>query len=558
MADLPYWFFTRPHRKLIRVPKTVAAFAGVAGGGPWRGEVEVQKAFEDQLVALDLKRGGDYTERAYGRGGGGGRTHAALLYSLGLYYLHVPGPGLPEEVHLTLAGKALVDREDALPVLRKQVLSHQFPSPYSMGVGVNERFRLRPFVFLLKLLRSPLTDGFLTDEEIAACIIGEAVSHSDREVQRIAEDVVRFRETGVRSLPPDFADRMRPPRSRRPSTAADLIGGSLKDVANTAAQWLRFTGFAVSVPGAEVGSDARTVTALNSELADEIDAAVDYWGRKPLLTVLPDLHDSYHRSEADKAFQRTYGVKAGMVRDNRSLRDVRGQSEAMRIRGLVSAALSHLFAAELVTEATPSVVDAVVRHTGLARAVVEESIIELLGGPERAVDAFLDRYEQMAFSGNDEAIGFEKATREVFEKVFGFQARHVGQGGTVPDVEVWTDGWGGIVDTKAYAAYDLPQDHQLRMITNYVPAYVAGVGGETLRFFLYVSGGFAPSFNAKLRTVIERSGMAGAGIAIQAWRHLIREYPKSSLTSDDVLALWTSGREITVADVRRRLDQGRS
>ena len=52
MADLPYWVFTRPHRKLIRVPKTVAAFAGVAGGGPWRGEVEVQKAFEDQLVAL--------------------------------------------------------------------------------------------------------------------------------------------------------------------------------------------------------------------------------------------------------------------------------------------------------------------------------------------------------------------------------------------------------------------------------------------------------------------------------------------------------------------------
>ncbi|MEX3566593.1 restriction endonuclease FokI C-terminal domain-containing protein [Micrococcus endophyticus] len=556
MRELPYWFFTRPHRKLIRVPKTLAAFAGVAGGRQWKGEVAVQKAFEDQLVALDLKRAGDYTERAFGRGGGGGRTHAALLYSLGLYFVHKPAPDMPEEVHLTLAGQALVDQEDALPVLRKQVMSHQFPSPYSMGVGVKDEFRIRPFVFLLKLLRSPQTRGYLTDKEIAACVIGEAKSHSDREVQRIADSIVRFRDEGLAALPDGFEERMQPPGSRGHKSAEELISSSLKDIANTAVQWLRFTGFAVPVPGADYGSDARTVTALNVDLEDEIRSALAEWDRKPLITVLWGLQDPFNRAQTEMAFQRTYGVKAGMVRDNRRIGEIRGMSEHLRTRGLVSAALSHLYATELVTESDPAVVEAVVQHTGLQRDVVEAAVADLLGDSSRGVDSFLDRYEQMAFSGNDEAINFEKATREVLSKVFGLQARHVGQRGTVPDVEVWAEDWAGIIDTKAYAAYDLPQDHQLRMITNYIPAYADGVEERPLRFFMYVSGGFARSFTAKLQTVVDRSGSSGSGIAIQAWRHLIRAYPDSRLTHRDLLELWSCGREISVADVQERLERG--
>uniref|UniRef100_UPI001C931969 hypothetical protein n=1 Tax=Staphylococcus epidermidis TaxID=1282 RepID=UPI001C931969 len=93
-------------------------------------------------------------------------------------------------------------------------------------------------------------------------------------------------------------------------------------------------------------------------------------------------------------------------------------------------------------------------------------------------------------------------------------SRHVGQTGTVPDVEVWSETWGGIIDTKAYAAYDLPHDHQLRMHADYVPDYAGGVQGKPPEFFLYVSGGFTPNFNAKLRNVIARAGTAGSGMAI--------------------------------------------
>lgn len=554
MGSIQNWFFTRPHRKLIRVPKTLATFAGVASGQAWTGQRETHMAFEDQLELHDLKSPGDHTERAAGRGGSGGRTHAQLLYQLGLFFLHREDETAEEEVHLTLAGQGLVDQEDALPILRKQVMAQQFPSAYSNARGVDRKFKLRPFVLLLKLLKHPLLDGYLSDADIAACVIGEAVSHSDREAQRIAEQIVDFRSRGVDALPLDFATRMKPARTRGNPTAEKLIDTSLKDIANTAVQWLRYTGYAVPAPGQDFDTDIKTVTALNPDMLDEVDGAIEEWSRRPLIRLhVPTDGDRFARQEAAKAFQRTYGVKVGMVRDGRTIRDLQSRSQTERLTGLVSAAMTHLYATRLVTEASPEIVDAVMGHTGLPADTVRNALASLIGSPAAGASRFLDRYEAMAFSGNDEAINFEKATREVFERFFGAEARHVGQGGTVPDVEVWTDNWSAIVDTKAYAAYDLPQDHQLRMITNYVPRYRAGIVNRPLAFFLYISGGFASSFNAKVGTVVHRSSCPGSGIAIRQWRKLISEFPASGRTVDELRELFTLGREVTSTDIEQFL-----
>lgn len=555
MAALPYWWMTRPHRKLIRIPKSLAAFAGVAAGQGWSGNRDLQIEFETRLEQLDLKSRGDHTERAVGRGGSGGRTHAQLLYSLGLFFYHRGTAEADEEVHLTLAGQALVDQEDALPILRKQVLAYQFPSAYSVSssVNVDRKFKLRPFVLLLKLLRHPDLGGYLTDREIAACVTGYAESHSDREANRIAERIQRYRDYGAVSLDPDFAQKMKPPRTRAQLSAEELINTSLKDIANTAAQWIRYTGFAAPASGEDYGAEDKTVTALNPAMEDEIDAAIAEWSSKPLLKMHEPQGDKFAAQEAAKAFQRTYGVKAGMVKDQRTIRDIRGKSETDRTLGLVSASLTHLYATQIVTEPTDEIIDAVVNHSGLDRATVAKALTGLISSPAAGVSAFLDRYEQMAFSGTDEAINFEKATEQVLAQTFGLGSRHVGQTGTVPDVEVWSEHWGGIIDTKAYAAYDLPSDHQLRMHANYVPRYAGGVQGKPLEFFMYVSGGFAPRFNSKLHRVMAKAETAGSGIAIQPWRQLIAGYPDSGLTHHDLLKLWSIGREITSADIAELL-----
>lgn len=545
MVHHDYWFVTRPHRKLIRVPKSLATFSAITAGLRWNSNRELQIAYENRLETVGLKRAGEHTERARGRGGSGGRTHAQMLYALGLFFLHADSAGADEEVHLTLAGQALVNQEDALPILRKQVMAFQYPSAYSTAstVNVDRRFRLRPFVLLLRVLSDPRLGGYITDVEIAACVLGYATRHTARESQAIADRVLLFRANGKAVLDDDFAERFGTGKS-----AEALINTTLKYVANTFAQWLRYTGYATEGVGSDYGrTDVKTVTALNSTLLDDVQVEINEWSSKPLVTMNEQTSSKYEATRAAEAFQRTYGVKAGGTKDQRQISAVRDASARDRTIGLVSAALSHLYATEIVTSPSTEVVQAVVNHTGLDVTTVQRSLTQLISTPRAGISQFLDRYHQMAFSGTDEAIAFEKATAEVMRTIFHLDAKHVGQHGRVPDVEVRSTNWIGIVDTKAYAAYGLESDHQLRMRTSYIPAY-QGLD-VPLSFFLYIAGGFAPSFTPNLRKISADKGVLGAGIAIQPWLDLILIYPDSGLTHEDLLHLWTLNREITSADV---------
>ena len=277
--------FPRPHRKLIRVPQTIAAFATVTTGKAWTGNPTVQMDFEDQLEAVGLKRPGEHTERDRGRGGSGGRTHAAMLYALGLYFYWKEFESAEEEVHLTLAGQGLIDQENALPILRRQVLSHQYPSAYSVATNIDRRFQLRPFVLLLRLLRDPDLHGYISDAEIAACVLPYGERHSAREAIKIKRRIIAYRKSGVGSLEEGFADKFLEGKTAGLERAIRASDGKLGAVANTAAQWLRYTGYARSAPGVDFGSEEKTVTAANLNYLEQIDAAIEEWGSKPLETM---------------------------------------------------------------------------------------------------------------------------------------------------------------------------------------------------------------------------------------------------------------------------------
>lgn len=551
MATTPYWMITRPQRKLIRVPQMVSAFASVAAGQHWNGNKQLQMDFEDNLELLDVKKTtSQKTERDRNRGGSGGRTYAAMLNSLGLIFFHKDSPGADEEVHLTLAGQALVDQEDALPILRKQVLAHQFPSAYSTGRGVNidRKFRLRPFVLLLRLLVHPELGGYLRDEEIAACVVGYGTSHTAKEAEKIAQRILDYRTNGIQSLDPEFAAVMNPGGKK---TAEQLISTSLDAIANTATKWLQYTGYASAISGAELGiKSRRAITVLNMDLKPEIDEAIDAWSKKPLIEMYePESSEEFKIHRAREAFQRTYGVKHGGVKDSRQISVVRQASDKDRLTSIISGSLRHLYSTQIVTRVSEEVVVAVANHTGIERDTVERVLSEIITTPQIGLDQFLDRYRQMAFAGVDEAIAFEKATASVFEDIFGLNSTQIGQGGKVPDIEVWSDKWLGIIDTKAYSSYGLESDHQLRMQTNYIPQYAPGKYGRPLKFFMYISGGFARSFNPNLKNIIDATDIPGSGISVIPWLDLILKHRESPIDHQKLLELWSMGREITRADI---------
>lgn len=557
MAATQYWMITRPQRKLIRVPQMVAAFASVAAGQSWNGNNQLQMDFEDKMELLGVKTAtAQKTERDRNKGGSGGRTYAAMLNSLGLIFFHKDDPTSDEEVHLTLAGQALVDHEDALPILRKQVMAYQYPSAYSTGSGVNidRKFKLRPFVLLLRLLAHPDLSGYLRDEEIAACVIGYGTRHTAAEASLVAKRILEYRASGISSLDDDFARVMDPSGKK---TAQELVSTTLDYVANTASKWLQYTGYASAVPGEEMGVDSRrAVLVLNEELRDEITEVIEFWSKKQLIDMYePDRNEKFKVHRAREAFQRTYGVKVGGVKDSRQINAIRQSSSRDRTVSIVSGSLRYNYATEIVTEVTERVIDVIVNHTGVDRQSVERILREIISTPQQGLDQFLDRYRQMAFSGTDEAIAFERATASIFQDVFKLNALQIGQGGKVPDVEVWNDEWMGIIDTKAYSSYGLESDHQLRMQSNYVPRYANGKNGSPLKFFMYISGGFAPSFNPNLKKIMNATGVPGSGISMNPWLDLILGYPTSSLDHDALLEMWSMGREITSTDVDQYLSR---
>ena len=93
-----------------------------------------------------------------------------------------------------------------------------------------------------------------------------------------------------------------------------------------------------------------------------------------------------------------------------------------------------------ITKITPGVVDYIVQRTGIDGKTVEDILIETY--PHGSVGAFMTKYFEMAFKGRDEATEFEKATVELFQDVFGFEAKHVGPIGLTPDVLLVSDSEG--------------------------------------------------------------------------------------------------------------------
>ena len=101
MVTKDYWMLSRPQRKLYRLPLTVAALHEAAGGSGWGGNRESHIAFEEILEREGIKRPGARRDQT----GSGGRTHAALVRSLGLAF----NSAETERLELTQAGIALAE-----------------------------------------------------------------------------------------------------------------------------------------------------------------------------------------------------------------------------------------------------------------------------------------------------------------------------------------------------------------------------------------------------------------------------------------------------------------
>ncbi|MEY9259315.1 hypothetical protein ABH903_002347 [Brevibacterium epidermidis] len=519
MVAKNYWMLSRPQRKLYRLPLTVAALHEASGHAEWAGNRDRHIAFEEVLEREGIKRPGPRRDQ----GGSGGRTHATLVRSLGLAF----NSAETEKLELTLAGLELAEGGRPTEILRHQVMRFQYPSPYSISrnVEISVRFKLRPFVLLLRLLLHPKLERNLEQDEVALVVILEGTGDSSADADRVADLVVEYRNKGVDQ--DEFVSTY-----GRAGDTFDKLSGKFSDIANTAFNWLEMIGV--------VERRGRSVFIPPSS-EDEAQKTLDEYAGGNLIR---------HEGDSDR-FQRSYGLPPGKTKDTRNLSKTKPVTRSEFVGRRVTTILTRWSETELLVDgATPEIISRLVRDTDFSYTEVEAAAKKVLG-TDRTLDSFLSNYQALVFSDKRSAPrDFERATAEIFRRVFRVEAQCVGQSGREPDVVVTKPSeWRGIVDTKAYGGeYSLPSEHE-RAMREYVESYRGRPGGP-LKFWVFIAGAISKGAKHRVRQLSERVDTPGSAIGMMAWLEMIRQAQDGSMDADRMAELFASNRELTVSDLR--------
>lgn len=513
-----HWWVTRPKRKLNSIPQVLATFSSLALDEEWQGQRDTHLSLEEALEQAGLKRVGERRDQM----GGGARTYAAWVVSLGLIFKHESSG----KIKLTLAGEDIMNGAPPVEVLKHQVLRYQFPSAFSTsrGVMVAPRFRIRPFRFLLMLLSEQRLGYYLTQEEIGKIVITEAINESSQCFNHIVERIIDFRTYGDSVLGDDFREKY----ASRTTDSLEKVIDKLDHVANTIVNWIEFTQLAKR-------NDDRRLMVLDDK-KDEVRY------------IVRDVPSFINRPTEHEYFQRRYGIGPYHDKDTRNLSNTETVTHKVIAEQIIKQSFIDESIKRPIARINSDIIDTIATKTGIETRVVEESLLKFY--PRGAVGSFMAEYFEMAFRGRDDAIDFELATVELFKGVFGFESEHVGPIGLTPDVLVLSDpcGYIGIIDNKAYSKYSISNDHKNRMVHNYINTYSSGQK-YPLAFFSYIAGGFGANIVSQIEDIHQITGVSGSAISVSNLISLVQNYQVKGYDHEKIKEVFSLNRQVMVKDV---------
>lgn len=403
-----HWVVTRPKRKLVIVPELLKVFATVCLGRNWYGNITLQREFEQKLVDFEWKA------LNLSKDGSGSRTYAALLSMFGLWYEDEMG------VQLTQAGKEIVSGEPAVPILTKQIINYQYPSPYSVGIKLDPALRIQPHRFVIDLLFDSRV-AKLSKEELAYCVLPFAKNHAD--LANCIDRIIQYREN-PENLINDALD------------SSGATADNLENISNTIINQLEYTGF---FEYRDV-NNAPLIFSLGGE--SRARQFISDWGR----SLAPYSGDAGE-------FQRRYGSGINVTKDYSKTNPISPITSPED--RLVLIAFYEISRVQPVFGITSDLVKRISEKTSINPKKVEHVLSTVANQP--LLDSFEEKYLQLSRGGTESATQFEKVTTNIFgEYGFGFSAEWVGSKGAYPDIFVYIDRHTkkhGIIDTKAYREY---------------------------------------------------------------------------------------------------------
>ena len=165
-------------------------------------------------------------------------------------------------------------------------------------------------------------------------------------------------------------------------------------------------------------------------------------------------------------------------------------------------------------------------------------------------------YFEMAFKGREECTEFEVATTELFQDVFGYDARHLGQTGSksAPDILLLSDsdGYQAVIDNKAYSKYSISGDHHNRMVHNYLERiHTYSSSSYPIGFFAYIAGGFGKTIDKQIQDEVRESGVHGSGITVSNFIKMIENQQNGirKYSHSDLRRIFGLDRQVMLKDV---------
>lgn len=514
-----YWWAPRPKRKLNSIPEVLGAFSNVALTVRWSASRNVHILFEEELERDGLKRVGERRDHS----GSGGRTYQAWLSSLGLIFIQ-ERTGIP---FLTLAGEAIMEGKSPVAVLKEQVLKYQFPSPFGIKTKVSDRFRIHPFIFLLRLLADPRIESLSLDE-MAKAVITYGVDESNKCFEDVVSRILAYREYGDSSLTDDFiSDHL--PKSGKVNE--DHPYSHLTDASNTMMNWLEYTQLVYRENG---------IMYISPDHYDEVQKIIH---RKTVFINRPEDHEY---------FQRKYGLDPWHQKDTRNLLKTETVSSKLidmqRIRQAFIAYSMH----RPISSINPKIINDISVQTGTDAILVENVLYKEYA--HGAIGGFLSGYYEMAFKGHDEARDFEEATTSIFNDILGFKAIHLGQTGSksAPDVLLISEeeGYQAIIDNKAYSKYSITGDHHNRMVHNYIENIAKYSDyNYPIGFFTYIAGGFINTIDKQIQSEVRESSINGSGITVGNMIKLVERHQEKPFSQKELKEIFGVNRQIILSDI---------
>lgn len=432
------------------------------------GSQIVQDALYTELEKLNIKRERNSIKS---KNAGGMRTYFSQLEILGLIVAD-PKTKLYEP---TKAGFEMMNHREPMKVFRYQLCRLQYPSSYSysQNLKIDPRIKIKPFVFLCKLLRDERLGGLSCKDMVIPILYG----HSDDCYEECVTRILKLRNEKY-----DFTKVIFDKKDFYTVKAKNRnYDGGLKDVldiANTAKNYLQ--------AGNMILEDDDFADNKRYVLTSDFDALeiLQNIGEEPI-------------EQYDQISTENFQLRYGRYDSKKAVRPW-GNKSALKNSGL-NILVSTLFTARLSD--TPygvnvrQFVDEIKTGYGLSENDVYNIISPLIqrrNSIERQV--VLDA----AFSGGVQASLLEKAVTEIFKRLGFDQSQWIGsrkpktRRGGYPDIYIRASSWNhcAMGDSKATNRYKFPIGDTQKLATYYNSCELELDTHCPSDFFIYIAGGF--------------------------------------------------------------------